>query len=81
MSNSSIRPIDRALSSATTPGQSGPGGNGNEEVLLIPQISSITGSFSLDYLVSYPRHMLVGGFYSSAEIQSVYSTAPADWAI
>ncbi len=29
--------IDRTLSSATTPGDSGPGSNGNEGVLHIPQ--------------------------------------------
>ena len=28
--------MDRALSGATTPGQSGPGSDGNEEVLCIP---------------------------------------------
>ena len=34
-----------------------------------------------DCLVSYPRHSLVGGgSYPSAEVQSVYFTAPADWA-
>ena len=43
MSNSSILPIDKTLSSATTSGQSGPGSNGNEEVLHIPQ-SSRTGA-------------------------------------
>ena len=30
--------------------------------------------------MSYPGHSLGGGSYSSAEKQSVYSTAPADWA-
>ena len=30
MSNRSIRPIDRILSGATTPGQSGPESNGKE---------------------------------------------------
>ena len=40
----SIRPIDRALSRATTPGQSGPGSDSNEEVLRIPQSSSVTGA-------------------------------------
>ena len=29
----SVRPIDRTLSSATTPGKSRPGSNGNEESL------------------------------------------------
>ena len=32
------------LSGATTPGQSGPGSDGNKEVLHIPQSSSITGN-------------------------------------
>ena len=35
---------------------------------------------ALDYLVSYPGHSL-GGSYPSAEVESVYSTAPVDWAI
>ena len=34
---SSIWPIDRLLSEATTPGQSGRGGDGNEGVPRIPQ--------------------------------------------
>ena len=34
------------------------------------------------WLVSYTAHLLVGGWsYWSAEMQSVYSTAPADWAL
>ena len=49
MSNSSIRPIDRILSSATTPGQSGCGSDNHEGVLHIPQSSSITGVSSLDF--------------------------------
>ena len=39
MSDSTIRPIDRTLSGATTSGQSGPRSNGNEGLLHIPQIS------------------------------------------
>ena len=35
MSNSSIQPIDGILPGTTTPGQSGDGSNGNEEVLHI----------------------------------------------
>ena len=42
MSNSSILPIDRALSGAATLGQSGPGSDANEGVLRIPQNSCIT---------------------------------------
>ena len=70
MSNSSIWPIDRTLSGATTPGQGGPGSNGNDGVLCIPQSSSVTRASLSDYLMSYPRH--------SAEMQSVFSTAPDD---
>ena len=36
--NSSILPIDGCLTGITTPGQSGPTKNGNEEVLHVPQI-------------------------------------------
>ena len=53
-----IWPIDRTLSGATTPGQSGPGSDGNEEILCIPPKSSITGVSPLDCLVSYPGHPL-----------------------
>ena len=50
---SSILPIDKTLSDATTLGKSGPGSNGNEGVLHIPQSSSITGTLQSDCLVSY----------------------------
>ena len=39
---------------ATTPGQSGPGSDGNEGILNIPQSLSITGTSPLDCLISYP---------------------------
>ena len=80
MSNNSTWSIDKTLSSATTLGQSGPGSNGNEGVLHIFQSSSITGALSSNCLVSYPGHSLVEGSYSSAEMQLVYSTAPANYA-
>ena len=41
MSNNAIWPI----SGATNPDQSGPGSDGNEGVLHIPQSSSITGPY------------------------------------
>ena len=44
MEFSSVRPIDKTLSNATTLGQSGPGKIGIEWVLNIPQSSSITGN-------------------------------------
>ena len=62
------------------PGQSGPGSNENKGVLRIPQSSNTAGTSPSDSLVSYPGHSLAGS-YPSAEMQSVYSTAPADWAI
>ena len=67
--------MDRAQLGATIPGQSGTGCNGNEGVFRIPQSSSITGTSLSDCLVSYPGHLL-GTSYLSAEVQSVYSTAP-----
>ena len=72
---SSIWPVDRTLSGATTLDQSGPGTNGSEGVLRIPQSSSITGTSQSDFSMSYPGHSLVGS-YPTAEVQSVYSTAP-----
>ena len=45
-------------------------------VLRIPQSPTITGTSPSDCLVLYPGHSL-GGL---AEVQSVYSAAPADWA-
>ena len=44
--NNSIWPMDRALTVITMPGQSGYGGNGNDGVLHIPQISSSEASSS-----------------------------------
>ena len=61
MQFSSIEPIDRALSGTTIPGWNGPGSNGNEGVLRIPENSSIIGIFSSDCLVPYPGHSLWGG--------------------
>ena len=73
----SIWHIDKNLSGATAPGQSGPGSDGKEGVLRIPKSSSITGASPSDYLVLYPGHSFGGGSYLSAEKQSVYSTAPS----
>ena len=53
---SSIWPVEKTLSGATTPGQSGPGSDGSEGVLGIHQNSCITGTSTSYCLVSYPGH-------------------------
>ena len=71
---SSIWSIARTLSSAITLGQSEPGSDSSEGLLCIPQRLRITGTLPSDCLGTYPGHSLVA-YYSSAEKQSVYSTA------
>ena len=65
------------LSCVTTPGQSGPGSDGNKGVVRIPQSSCITGTSPSDCLMLYPVYSM-GESYTSAEVQLVYSTATAD---
>ena len=57
--NCVIWPIDRTLSGSTTPGQSGPGTDGDEGALCILQSSNITEASPSDCLVSYSGHSLV----------------------
>ena len=76
--NSSIWAIDGTLTDTTTSGQSGPGSNGNEGVLYIPQRTKTEPSPS-DRLVLHPGHSLKGVLSTSAEMQLVHSTAPANW--
>ena len=73
-------PDTRSVRITVTPSLRGPGSNGKKEVLHISQ-SSRTGASPSDGLVSYPGHSFREGSYSSAEMQSVYSTTPADWAV
>ena len=74
MQFASIQPIDKALSGATIPDQSGLGSEGNEGVLRIYQSCSITGISSS---VSYLEHLLKGeGSYAVG----VFKT-PAHWAV
>ena len=70
-----IWPIDGTLTEITTPG--GPKNKVNGGVFYIFQSSRSVASPS-DGLVSYPRYSLAGS-YPSAEMQSAYSTASADW--
>ena len=79
MSNSSIWSIDRTLPGVTTPGQSKLWYDSNEGVLYIPQSSKTVASPS-DDLKSYLGYSLKE-YYPSAEMQSVYSTAPTNWTI
>ena len=76
MSNSSIGQIDRALSGATTPRQSGPGSDDNKGVFCISQSSRIRW-FNV---VSRTLVWKGVGPYSTAETQLVYSTSTANWA-
>ena len=69
MSICHIWAIDRTLSGVNTAGQSGSESDGKEGVLCISQYSSITGTSSSDYLVSYLRHSLKESSLS-AEIQT-----------
>ena len=69
--------IDRTLSGAIALGQSGSGSDGNEEVLHIPQCSRALES---NDLILYPGHALWCGSYPFAEMQSLFSRAPTDWA-
>ena len=66
------------MSGAITRGQNGAGSDDNEVVLCIPQSSNINETSPLDCLVSYPGQSL-GESYTSAAMQSVYSTSSADW--
>ena len=75
----SFWPIDRALSGAITPGQSGPGSNGNEGVLCIPRIFK-AGASPSDGLMSYSWHSLVGVLlFCSDAVDIFYSPSQMDW--
>ena len=67
--------IDRTLSGATTPDQSGPERNGSVEVLHIPQSSNITGSSSSDCLVLYPEHSLGRVLHLCKDAISIFNSS------
>ena len=73
-----FNPLIGLFSGTTTPGQSGPGNDGNKGVLHIPQSSCIPGTSPSDCLVSYLGHSLEEFLLLCKE--AVYSTTPADWA-
>ena len=70
--------MDRTISGAITPGQSGPGSGGNGGGLCIPQSYYITETSPSNCLVSYPGHSMggvipfcsdvVGLFYSPSRL-------------
>ena len=66
-------PIERTLSGATTPDQSGSGSNDNEGILhIFPKVHQIVYCFIQD-----TRWEVL----PSAQMQLVYSTTLADWAV
>ena len=80
---SSIKLIDGALSDTTIPGQSGPGSDGNEGVLHVPQSFSITRTSPSECLGSYPGYLLgVGGGLIPLQRRghSILNPHPADLA-
>ena len=69
--------MDRILSGATAPRQSGPGIDDNKRVLRIPQSSKITGASPLNCLISYPGHPLVVGILTLCrEAVDVFNNPP-----
>ena len=78
--NGSFWAIDGTQTNTICQGQHELGSNGNEEVLHIPQSSRLEPHPQMQFSVIY-RTLLVGMSYSSAELQLVYSTAPAEWTI
>ena len=77
---SSIWPIDRTLSDITTPGQSWPGSDGNEWYSAFPKTPALLEPPDRIVLCHIQDTSSGGWSYSSAEMPSVYSTAPAEWA-
>ena len=73
-----IQFVDKSLSRATITTQSEPTSDGNERIFRIPQNSKTEASPD-ESLVPYPEHSLEESF-CPLEMQSVYSTVPADLA-
>ena len=65
-------------SGAITLGQCGPGSDSNDCVYCISQSSGFTEDSQSDWSVLYTSYSFRETFLS-AEMNSVYSTAPADW--
>ena len=78
MSNSSILPIDRTISGATTPGQSGPESDGIIRDTRIPQSSSITGASPSNCLY-YLGHSLEGFTPLKRFNRYILQSQPTGW--
>ena len=77
MLNRSIWPIDRTLSSATTPGQSGLGSNGKERVFHISQSSRTGASSYRSFSVISRTFIRRGGLFLGRDSVNVfYSPIP-----
>ena len=74
---SSIWPINKTLSGASTPEQSKPRSNGSEGVLRVPQSSGIAGNSPSDCLVSYIRTLVEGVLPLCRDAVSIFY----NWAI
>ena len=77
---SSVWPIGRTLSGATTLDHVHLGVMAMKRYSAIPQTPALLEPHNQICLVSYPEHPL-GESYLSAEMRSVYSAAPVDWAL
>ena len=78
MLKSSSWPIDQTLSSATSLSKSGPGSDGNEDLLNISRPPALLDPHHQIFSVIF-RTRFGGESHLSSDMQSVYSTAPANW--
>ena len=72
--------VDKTLSGASTSGQSELGAMALKEYSTFSKSPRLDGASPSNGLFSYLGRSLGGSFYSTAEKQSVYSSAPTDWA-
>ena len=76
----SIGSIDGTLTGTISPGQSGSWSKGIEEVFYIPQTASLEPHHQI--VSCHIQNIHLGRKYCpSSEMESGYSTAPADWAL
>ena len=71
--------MDRTISGATNPGQRGPRSDSNKGILHISPKIKHYWNLTIRLFSVISRNSF-GGSFPSTEKQSVYSTAPANWA-